>query len=127
MKNKAKCKLCESIIESFHSTDYVPCNCGEIAVDGGQSLKCYAKDFTNFLRVDDQGNEIVVTVKDSKPEPIPEDETISTKPTKQELVKHLEDFIKTLDNLPLQGQISPVTNQDLSSVLSVLLAVLRLD
>ena len=63
MKNRAKCKLCGDVIESFHSYDYVACRCGEIAVDGGMdNFRCIANDFGNFLRVDDEGNEIVVKV-----------------------------------------------------------------
>ena len=55
MKNRAKCKLCNSIIESFHRHDYVTCACGEIAVDGGLDyFKVIARDYANFLRIDDE-------------------------------------------------------------------------
>ena len=61
MKNRAKCRLCGDILESFHETDYVKCSCEEISIYGGrQSYKAAAKDFKNFLRIDDEGNEIEV-------------------------------------------------------------------
>ncbi len=54
MKNRAKCKKCHSVLESFHEFDYITCKCGEIAISGGnQKLECYANDWSNFLRVDD--------------------------------------------------------------------------
>jgi len=34
--NKARCLLCNTIIESSHRHDYVKCKCGAIAVDGGK-------------------------------------------------------------------------------------------
>ena len=33
--NRVKCLKCKNIIESTHRHDYVPCSCGNIAVDGG--------------------------------------------------------------------------------------------
>ena len=55
MRNIAKCKLCSSIIESKHRHDYVSCLCGEISIDGGNDYhKCFAKDWRNFVRVDDE-------------------------------------------------------------------------
>lgn len=35
LKNKAKCKKCEDVIESEFVHDYKTCSCGAIAVDGG--------------------------------------------------------------------------------------------
>lgn len=35
IRNKAKCLLCNDEIESKHGHDYVKCNCGRLAVDGG--------------------------------------------------------------------------------------------
>jgi len=60
MRNRAKCKLCNDIIESVHHHDYISCKCGEIAVDGGQHYcRCSAKSWENFIRIDDEGNEII--------------------------------------------------------------------
>lgn len=35
LSNKAKCKLCNTIVESTHRHDFVMCPCGSIFVDGG--------------------------------------------------------------------------------------------
>ncbi len=124
MKNRAKCKLCNSIIESFHSTDYVMCKCGEIAIDGGEGMKCYAKNWDNFLRIDDQGNQIIVTIKDLETKsPIDN----QAKPTKKELLNMLEEMIKTYERLPEQAAVAPVTNYDLASSLMLLLSIIRAD
>ena len=58
MRNRAKCKLCGDLIESYTITDYVECKCGEIAISGGNvNLVTWAKDYVNFLRVEDNGSE----------------------------------------------------------------------
>lgn len=120
MKNRAKCRLCQSIIESFHSTDYVLCKCGEIAVDRGDALRCYAKDFTNFLRIDDDGNEIIVKMKeDVKPL------DIGNKMTRTDLLSMLDEMIKSYERLPQNALYEPVTHSDLVSALLLLSSILR--
>lgn len=116
MKNRAKCKLCQSIIESFHLHDHVICKCGEISVSGGtQEYSCSANDWSNFLRVDDQGNEIIVTVKDSeKPEVNP---LYAEKPTRDDKLKMLDEMIKSYENLPAHATQAPITGYDLTSAL----------
>lgn len=120
MKNRAKCKLCESIIESFHSTDYVSCKCGEISVDGGDAFRCAAKNWNNFLRIDNNGNEIVVKVKEEHEMPL-------VKPTKKELLNMLEDQIKAFDNLPPHAMNNFVTHYDLYAALLLLSSILKED
>ncbi len=114
MRNIAKCKLCESVIESVHASDYVYCKCGEIAVDGGDSLRCSAKDWKNFLRVDDEGNEIVVKVEENKPD-------------KKQLIDMLDEMIKSYENLPQHVLYQPITHADLASSLLLISAILRAD
>lgn len=119
MKNRAKCKLCQAMIESFHRWDFVTCKCGEISIDGGPD--CYrslAKDWANFLRVDDEGNEIEITVreKDEIQKEVPKE-----KPTKKELLGTLEEMVKTFNELPQEAMMAPITHYDFSSLLSVLL------
>lgn len=122
MRNRAKCKLCTAIIESFHPSDYVFCKCGEISVDGGQALRCFAKDWANFLRVDDDGNEIVPTIKEAEKE-IKGD--ISSKPTRNDLLNMLDEMIKDVDRLPQHAQTSPASQLDLSASLLLISAILR--
>lgn len=35
LSNKAKCLLCNDIVESTHRHDFRSCSCGNISVDGG--------------------------------------------------------------------------------------------
>lgn len=121
MKNRAKCKLCKSIIESFHDTDYVECKCGEISVYGGPKLQCGAKDWSNFARVDDLGNEIDVKVKeDVKPLDIP-----AHKPSKAELLDLLDNMIERIEELPANAMSMPITHYDFCSSLILLASILR--
>lgn len=128
LKNRAKCKLCQSVIESFHRHDFVTCKCGEISVDGGdQYMKCSARDWRNFLRVDDQGNEIVVTVKDA-PDTDTGEKTLPEekhKPTRFELLDMLSELIKNIESLPQGAMTTPVTHYDLLSSLMLLSEILR--
>lgn len=126
MKNRAKCKLCKSIIESMHPTDHVTCKCGEISVDACDAMVCFAKDWSNFLRVDDLGNEIIVTVKQDK---TASDagliDDISTKPDKEELLRMLDEMIKNIENLPQHAMITPVNHYDFASALILLSSLFR--
>lgn len=98
------------------------CKCGEISVDGGSSLKCFARNWNNFIRVDDNGNEIIVKVKnnDTKPKEID-----STRPNKKELLAMLDEMIKNTENLPQSAMTSPITHYDFASALLLLSSILR--
>jgi len=116
MKNRAKCKLCNDIIESFHDLDNQMCKCGEIHVYDGNSMRCSARNWSNFLRVDDQGNEIVVTIKEMSSDVKPLDMPLS-RPDKKELLGMLNDMIKNIDNLPQYAATAPITHYDFASAL----------
>lgn len=114
-RNRAKCKLCGETIESFHATDYIMCKCGEISVADGQGMRCGARDYKNFIRIDDEGNEITVVVKDQAIDNVmPQD---APKPTRSELMEILSDMIKTYEELPQYAMVQPTTHYDLLSVL----------
>lgn len=135
VKNRAKCKLCQSIIESFHTHDYVSCKCGEISIDGGdQYCRALAKNWENFLRVDDEGNEIVVKVVNNFAEDLSKESThdvkpldIERKPTRLELIKMLADMGKSIEDLPPQAMTMSVSNYDLGALISLLLLILKSD
>lgn len=127
MKNKAKCKLCKSIIESFHSTDYVLCKCGEISIDGGESLKCFAKDWNNFLRIDDQGNEIIVKVSKTEKESSSSYQKEAPKPNKRDLLNMFDEMIKNIESLPQQAMTLPINHYDFCSALLLLSSIFRSD
>lgn len=125
MKNRAKCKLCNSIIESFHRHDYVKCACGEIAVDGGKDyFKCSAKNFQNFVRIDDNDNEVPVKVVDEEKQEVVLDEP--SPPTRDELIEMLDTMAKNIQGLPQHAMTLPVTHYDLYSALVLLSALLKL-
>jgi hypothetical protein len=124
MRNRAKCKKCHSIIESLATSDRVTCQCGEISIDGGNNnYLCYANDFDNFIRVDDQDNEIIVTVKDKSKE----DPQYSEKPSKKDLINMLDDMIKSIDNLPEHAKLLSINNYDFASLLILLSALFKAD
>jgi len=124
MRNRAKCKLCNNIIESFTILDVIECKCGEIEIWGGtQKLGCAAKDWSNFLRVDDNDKEHPVTVKnDSDAKPL---DTPQGKPTRLEMLDMLDEMVKSYENLPRHALEGFATNQDLTSILILLSAILR--
>lgn len=121
MRNRAKCRLCQSIIESFHKEDYVACKCGEISISGGvYQYDCGAKDFQNFLRIDDDGNEIVVKVEqNAKPK--------NDKPSKKDLLDSLDHMIESIERLPDNAKAHPINHYDLASALILLSCILRSD
>lgn len=124
MRNRAKCKLCQDVIESYHATDMVVCKCTEIYVDGGTAMKCGAGDWQNFLRVDNEGNEIIPVIKDANVKPLYIE---YPKPSLEDKLKMLEDMIKGYESLSTAGLSAFATNYDLLSVLMLLLSILRED
>ena len=124
MKNRAKCKLCSDVIESFHDLDFVQCKCGEITVYAGNSLRCSANNWNNFLRVDDQGSEIVVTIKEMSSDVKPLDMPPS-KPDKKELLGMLNDMIKNIENLPQHAALAPITHYDFASLILLISEIFK--
>jgi len=122
MRNRAKCKLCNSIVESFHATDNSQCKCGEIAVYGGEALRCAARDFNNFIRIDDEDEEIMVQFLQQQSEIIEETEK---EPTYEELIDMFGNYIKSIENLPEQAMQSHVSHYDLWTALAMVYAILK--
>lgn len=75
-------------------------------------MACSAKNWSNFLRVDDQGNEIIPKILDNcKQNAINEPEKLSS------LVDHL---ISDVERMPDHAKISPITHYDYLSLLMLL-------
>ncbi len=134
MRNRAKCKLCLGVIESFHSTDYVTCKCDAIAVDGGDAMRCYAKDWNDFVRVDDENNEIVVTVKDKLTEASEKEgqenhkeghDERKEKPHTKDIIAIIDNMIKDVEKLPQHAMNQPLTHYDYLSLLMLLSAAFK--
>lgn len=122
MRNRAKCKLCNSVIESFSNLDYVTCVCGEIAIDGGDvKLWTMAKDYSNFLRVDDEGNEIVVTMKSDEVM----ERVALEKPERKEMIDMLDEMVKSYERLPEHAKEGFITHYDMMSLMILLSSILK--
>lgn len=129
MKNRAKCKLCNDIIESFHRYDYVTCKCGEISVDGGQdSFICIYKNKENFLRIDDEGNTIIPKFVEKEDEVIKtEDEINLSKDKRQNIIDNIDNLIKMIEGLPKHVMDLPITHYDYVSLLMLLSSLAKID
>jgi hypothetical protein len=52
MRNRARCRQCQTVIESRHRHDFVTCKCGSIFVDGGTDyLRAGFDHADNFERI----------------------------------------------------------------------------
>lgn len=127
MRNRAKCKLCQSIIESFLPDEIIYCKCGEIAVCDGAAMRCVFSDASNFLRVDDLGNQIVVRYKKEATERQSDDkpEQEYKPPTRGDLIGMLDEMIKNFENLPDHAKLSPITHYDLISLMLIISNILK--
>ena len=120
MRNRAKCKKCGDIIESFTLLDWVECGCGQIAISGGlQALKCYAVDWASFARVDDAGGEVDVRTEDEAKKPTP-----ITDRTK--LLEEIAYRRKSAESASPQSLQAPLSGYDLVIILMLLESVLKL-
>jgi hypothetical protein len=125
MKNRAKCKLCNDVLESFHEFDYVTCKCGEISISGGSiRLECSAKDWKNFVRIDDQGNEISVKVLQQGEVNEQKDEE-SQDMTRDEKIEMLETMVKNIESLPKAALLASINHYDLYSYLILVVSILK--
>ncbi len=116
MRNRAKCKKCGTVIESLTAEDWVYCQCHEIGISGGkENYRCIASDFADFLRVDDDGNEIIVKVK----------EVESKVPDAKEHLEMLNDMIKNIEALPEYAKQIGINHYDFLSLLYLLKAMFR--
>ncbi len=127
MKNRAKCKACQTIIESFMRGDYVSCKCGQIAVNHGPAMFCEALDWNNFLRLDDEGNEKAVTYQeknDQKDDGINKGEDTHI-PSKDELISMLDEMIKSYEHLPVRAMVKPITHADHVSLMMLVSSLVK--
>lgn len=124
MRNRAKCKLCGTLLESYTAFDYVACKCGEIAIDGGRSaFKCFAMNFNNFIRIDDLGNEIPVKIKEENTKK----DIDQSVPTRKELLDMLENMANEIERLPEGARLMPINNYDFASLILLLVSIFKLE
>lgn len=115
MRNRAKCKQCESIIESLSLQDECSCKCGQISVSGGDKMGCAAINWSNFLRVDDENNVIVPTIKEQP------------KVTREDFLNALDDMIARIEAMPKQAMIISINHYDYVSLLILLSSIFRME
>jgi hypothetical protein len=115
MRNRAKCKQCESIIESNGPKDEVSCKCGQISVSGGDLLGCSARNWANFLRVDDEGNIIVPKIQDAP------------RVGREDFLDALDEMIKRIEDMPKQAMVVAINHYDFVSLLILLSSIFRSD
>ena len=113
--------------------DYVICECGEISVADGDALRCAAKDWKNFIRVDDQGNEIFVKFchdtsdVDTMLCQSQVDTNLTQKLTRKDLIGMLDTMADNIEKLPREAMVSPITHYDHWALITLLSQILRMD
>ncbi len=113
MRNRAKCKECDSIVESLHEKDECVCKCGKISVSGGERLGCSAVDWMYFIRIDDEGNEVIPVIKNK---PVA---------TREELLSSLDDMIQRIEDMPRQAMVVSINHYDFVSMLILFSAIFK--
>lgn len=84
-------------------------------------MKVYANDFSNVIRVDDNGNEIIPKVIEKEDEVI----EVKEKVTKESLIGMLEEQVNAYERLPKDAYYSPVVVADLVSLMMILLSIFK--
>lgn len=108
MRNRAKCRLCGDIIESFHRHDFVECKCKEISIDGGiDYYKAAARNWENFVRIDDSDKEVQVKFVDFAEGAIEVKEEIKLKP-----LEVLNEIIQELETMNERDLCQPLERAD---------------
>jgi hypothetical protein len=127
MRNRAKCKKCQSILESFHLHDYVTCKCGEISISGGNDKYfTYAHDFSNFIRIDDEEKEVLVTFKeDDSGHDQKKSQEPPKKATREDLLQEFQRLLDNIEQLPEPALTLPISHYDLYSFMLILSHILR--
>ena len=119
VKNRAKCKVCNTIMHAKEPYIRVLCNCGRcfIELEMDKTL-CGTDEWSNLVFVDDEGNEIVL----NSPE---ETEVIPEKISKKQLIEQMKDMIRSYDNLPPRALYEPVLTIDMKNLMLLVVGILE--
>lgn len=125
MRNRAQCKLCKDVVESFQEFDYVSCKCDEIAITGGTvKYECFAKNWENFLRVDDNGD--VIPIRLAAKEDVIEKYINEPAPvSKGELIEELARLVSYSETMSDQALSQPVSQYELLRFISLIVTILK--
>jgi hypothetical protein len=124
MRNRAKCALCHTVIESVLATEHVLCPCGEIGVAGGQQMlfKAYTSD-DNFIRIDDDGNEIKPELAKAKESA---EKLLVNMDDLGQIIKDMGTIVESLESLEDYSMRLPLNQYDLLTVLRLVKRVAEL-
>lgn len=79
-----------------------------------------ARNYDNFLRIDDLGNEIVVKVEKK-----PEEEMVPIQLKRKDYIQALDEAIQHFTNLPDSARFSPVNQYEMEAYLKLLLLIFQ--
>ncbi len=120
MISRAKCKLCNKVIETENNEGWISCACGEISINLQNGKKtAIIKHEGSLVEVDDEGNEIILELKDAL------NADMTEKPKKEELIKLLDKMIEDSEKLPNQAMSSYVSQYELMSLMMLLSSIFK--
>ena len=111
MLNRAKCKRCSDILE-IKEGELVYCSCGEIVLNGIDKRVVCNTSVTNYVEVDELGNEIVLDIS-------------SPKPDRKALLEMLDEMVKKIEEMPSHVMQAPVNHYDFASALLLISTILK--
>lgn len=121
MTTKAKCKLCQDIIQIGQEDGYVKCSCGEIGLHRDQGTNSYyARDWDNFFFVDDKGNEIIPTIKKMQ-----DTERTNVVMNRQQMLEMLDKFVSDIEALPPLAMQTYINHYDYLNLLTLIRALFK--
>lgn len=126
MRKRAKCKLCNTVVETKNNFDIWSCPCGEISIDriSGAFHANVKNDIDNLILVDNDGNEIIPKISSA----IEDSEQTTHKIDKgglEELLYILDKYAENLHNLPPEARQSPITHSDFGALITLLSSIFR--
>lgn len=121
MRNRAKCKLCNDVIEGNDSNEFVFCKCKHIGVMGiSDPYKCLVTDWDNFIRIDDEDREVIPKIVE------PQEPIITPEEKKDRLLAMFKGLIDSYESLPSHAKLNPITHYDMQSALFIMYEILIL-
>jgi len=111
---KSKCRLCSQILTGIRD-EIITCDCGEITLDGKRGVVLCKSATRNYVEIDENECEIVV------------DDIDREKMKRDKLIDMLDEMRKSYEGLPKDAMLQPINHYDMSSLLILLVALVRAD
>lgn len=139
MRKRAKCKVCNSILE-VTLYDMTFCKCGEVSIDmlSGEFHANVQDDIDNLILIDDEGNEIIPIHSEeiqnfsSEHVTLKLEENLVSLPSykewilkRNELIETLDAMAKNIESLPSNARQSPITHSDFGALITLLSSIFR--